>query len=87
MFEKILFATTASPTCDAAANVAFDLAKKYNSQLTVFHILGFPTRGYSPFVVDIRTGDALCLPAVTPTRRFDVRVEGGALQIYFEDED
>ncbi len=28
MFKKILFATTASSTCDAAANIAFDLAKK-----------------------------------------------------------
>jgi nucleotide-binding universal stress UspA family protein len=56
MFDKILFATTASPTCDAAANVAFDLAKKYHSKLTVFHVLGFPSRGFSPFVVDVRTG-------------------------------
>lgn len=57
MFDNILFATTASPTCDAAANVAFDLAQKYNSKLDVFHVFGFPTRGYSPYVVDARTGD------------------------------
>ena len=32
MFENILFATTASPTCDDAAKVAFDLALKYDSK-------------------------------------------------------
>ena len=57
MFDNILFATTASPTCDAAANVAFDLAQKYGSTLQLFHVFGFPTRGYSPYVVDARTGD------------------------------
>lgn len=57
MFDKILFATTASPTCDAAANVAFDLAKKYSADLSVFHVFGFPTRGFSTFAVDVRTGD------------------------------
>ena len=41
MFENILFATTASPTCDDAAKVAFDLALKYESKkLSVFHDLG-----------------------------------------------
>jgi len=57
MFEKILFATTASGSCDDAAHVAFDLAKKYNSKMTLFHVLGFPTRGFSPFVEDVRTGN------------------------------
>jgi len=58
MFERILFATTASPTCDDAAKVAFDLADKYNSEkLFVFHVPGFPTRGYSQFLRDSRTGD------------------------------
>jgi nucleotide-binding universal stress UspA family protein len=57
MFEKILFATTASPTCDNAAHVAFDLAKKYDSKLYVFHVLGMPSRGFSPFVTDTRTGE------------------------------
>lgn len=58
MFERILFATTASPTCDDAAKVAFDLADKYDSEkLYVFHVPGFPTRGYSQFVRDARTGD------------------------------
>ncbi|MBF0226256.1 MAG: universal stress protein [Desulfobacterales bacterium] len=57
MFEKILFATTASPACDAGANVAFDLAKKYNSKLYVFHVLGMPSRGFGSLVVDSRTGE------------------------------
>ena len=57
MFTKILFATTASPTCDNAAKVAFDLELKWDAELTLFHVLGIPTRGYSPFVTDVRTGE------------------------------
>ena len=56
MFKKILFATTASPTCDDAARVAFDLAKKYNATLYAFHVFGIPTRGASPLIYDFRTG-------------------------------
>jgi nucleotide-binding universal stress UspA family protein len=58
MFEKILFATTASPTCDNAAKVAFDLELKWDAKLIVLHVLGVPTRGYSPFVTDARTGES-----------------------------
>ncbi len=57
MFKKILFATTASPVCDNAAKVAFDLELKWDAQLIVFHVLGIPTRGYSPFITDVRTGE------------------------------
>jgi nucleotide-binding universal stress UspA family protein len=57
MFDKILFATTASPICQDAADVAFDLAKKYNSELTVFHVFGLPTHGFSRFAVDLKTGE------------------------------
>ena len=57
MFEKILFATTASPTCDDAAKVAFDLTNKYGSQLKLLHVFGVPTRGFSPFATDVRTGE------------------------------
>jgi nucleotide-binding universal stress UspA family protein len=57
MFKKILFATTASPTCDDAAKVAFDLAKKYESTLYTFHVFGIPSHGASPFITDIRTGE------------------------------
>ena len=59
MFKKILFATTASPTCDNAAKVAFDLQLKWDAKLNVFHVLGIPSRGYSPFVTDVRTGELL----------------------------
>lgn len=57
MFDTILFATNASPTCDDAADVAFDLAKKYKSKLEIFHVLGVPTRGFSHFSIDPKTGD------------------------------
>jgi nucleotide-binding universal stress UspA family protein len=57
MFKKILFATTASPVCDNAAKVAFDLELKWDAELIVLHVLGIPTRGYSPFITDVRTGD------------------------------
>ena len=57
MFKKILFATTASPACDHAARVAFDMAKRYNAKLMVFHVLGIPSRGFSQAVKDVRTGE------------------------------
>ncbi|MEJ2640610.1 MAG: universal stress protein [Desulfosarcinaceae bacterium] len=57
MFKKLLFATTASPVCDNAAKVAFDLELKWDAELIIFHVLGVPTRGYSPFITDVRTGD------------------------------
>jgi len=57
MFENILFATTASPICKDAADVAFDLAKKYNSKLTVLHVFGLPTHGFSKYAVDLKTGE------------------------------
>lgn len=56
MFEKIMFATTGTPICDNAAHVAFDIAKKYNSKLFMFHVLGLPSRGFSQVVTDIRSG-------------------------------
>jgi len=63
MFKKILFATTASPSCDHAARVAFDIAKRYDSELTVFHVLGVPSRGFSQFVIDVRTGETVTFDA------------------------
>jgi nucleotide-binding universal stress UspA family protein len=57
MFKKILFATTSSDVCNDAADVAFELAKKYNAKLYIFHVLGFPTRGFGAFVVDFKTGE------------------------------
>lgn len=35
---------------------------------------------------DVRTGAALTMPAVTPTRRFAVRVEGDTIQVQMEEE-
>jgi len=58
MFKKILFATTASPTCDNAAKVAFDLEDKWDAKLYVFHVLGIPTRGFSQYITDARTGES-----------------------------
>ncbi len=60
MFDKILFATTGTPICDNAAHVAFDIAKKYNSKIYTFHVLGLPSRGFSQYVVDARTGKEEC---------------------------
>ncbi|MDY6972557.1 MAG: universal stress protein [Thermodesulfobacteriota bacterium] len=57
MFKRILFATTASPACDHAARVAFDLANRYNAEIITFHVLGIPSRGFSQYVVDARTGE------------------------------
>jgi len=57
MYKKILLATTSSPTCKEASNVAFELAKKHGSKLYIFHALGFPTRGFGSFVVDFQTGE------------------------------
>ncbi len=57
MFGKILLATTGSPACDHAANVAFDLADKYDSELTVFHSYGIPSRGFSRSAFDVRSGE------------------------------
>ena len=57
MFKKILFATSATEASDHAARVAFNMAKRYDAHLCVFHVLGVPTRGYSQVVVDIKTGE------------------------------
>ncbi len=57
MFKNILFATTVTPDCDDAADYAFDMAMKYNAKLHVFHVFGTPSRGYSQFVIDTKTGE------------------------------
>jgi nucleotide-binding universal stress UspA family protein len=61
VFKKILFATSATSACDHAARVAFELAKRYDAEIIVFHVLGIPTRGYSQIVVDVATGDEVVL--------------------------
>jgi nucleotide-binding universal stress UspA family protein len=57
MFQNILFATSASPACDNAAKVAFDLARVHEAELTVFHVIGIPTHGFSRGVRDYRSGE------------------------------
>lgn len=57
MFKKILFATSASPACDNAAKVSFDLAQKNNAKLFALHVLGVPSRGFSNTVTDLRSGE------------------------------
>lgn len=57
MFKKILFATSASPACDNAAKVSFDLAQKNDAKLYTLHVLGVPSRGFSTTVTDLRTGE------------------------------
>lgn len=57
MFKTILFATTASPACDAAAKIAFELAEKYQSKLILFHVYGVPSHGNSFYVTNFSTGE------------------------------
>lgn len=57
MFTQILFATSASEASDHAARVAFDLARRYDARLCLFHVLGVPTRGFSQVVLDVKTGE------------------------------
>jgi nucleotide-binding universal stress UspA family protein len=59
MFKKLLFATSASPVCDNAAKVAFDLEMKWEAQLILLHVLGVPTRAFSQYFTDVRTGEKL----------------------------
>lgn len=61
MFKKILFATTGTLSCDAAARVAFDMAKRYNAELVTVNVFGIPSRSHSQTVTDIRTGDEVDL--------------------------
>ncbi len=57
MFKKMLFATTASPACDAAAKIAFELAEKYKSELVLYHVFGVPSHGSGFSVTDYLTGE------------------------------
>jgi nucleotide-binding universal stress UspA family protein len=57
MFKKLLFATTASPVCDNAAKVAFDLEMKWEAKLLILHVLGVPGRGFNLQFTDVRTGE------------------------------
>lgn len=61
MFKKILFATSATEASDHAARVAFNLARNYKSHLSIFHVLGVPTRGFSHIVLDVKTKEEVVL--------------------------
>jgi nucleotide-binding universal stress UspA family protein len=61
MFKKILFATSATPAGDHAARVAFELANRFDAHVSIFHVLGVPSRGFSQTVVDVRTGENVVL--------------------------
>ena len=55
MFEKILLATTASPNCDNATKVAFDMQLKWEAKLIVLHVFGVYRTNYTPFDKNNRT--------------------------------
>ncbi len=57
MSKKILLATTGSPASFGAARVAFDMAKRHDAELLLFHVLGVPTKAFSQLVNDARTGE------------------------------
>ena len=61
MFKKILFATSATEACDHAARVAFNMARSYDAQICIFHVLGVPTRGFSQVVIDVKTKEKVVL--------------------------
>lgn len=61
MFKKIVFATSATSSCEAASRVAFNLTKRYQSELAIVNVFGIPSRGYSQVVTDLRTGDEVAL--------------------------
>jgi len=55
MFEKILLATTASPNCDNAAKMAFDMQLKWETKLIILHVFGVHRSNYIPFGKKSRT--------------------------------
>ncbi len=57
MFKKILLATSAVHACDNAAKSAFRLANFTNAHITVFHVAGVPSRGFSQEIIDVKTGE------------------------------
>jgi len=61
MFKKILFATSATEASDHAARVAFSMARNYQAHITIFHVLGVPTRGFSQVVLDVKTKEEVVL--------------------------
>ncbi|MBW1890040.1 MAG: universal stress protein [Deltaproteobacteria bacterium] len=61
MFKKILFATSATEASDHAARVAFNMALNYKAHISIFHVMGVPTRGFSQVVLDVKTREEVVL--------------------------
>ena len=53
MFKKILFPTTGSSSCDDAARVAFDMAKRYAAELVVLKWASLETAEPEAFFDDL----------------------------------
>ena len=79
MFKKILFATNASPACDAAAKIAFELAEKYESELTLLHVFGEPSHGSGAFFTDYVTGEKETGPDYIEWVKEEMRTNYGSL--------
>jgi len=54
MFKNILFATTSSALCNDTSDVAFEIARKHNSNLYIFYVFGVPTRAGVPHTEILR---------------------------------
>jgi len=61
MFKQILFAASATEASDHAARVAFNMAQNYKAHITILHVLGVPTRGFSQVVMDVKTKEKVVL--------------------------
>lgn len=49
MFKKILLATTASPNCNNAVKLAYNLKLKWEAKLIILHVFGVHRNNYTPF--------------------------------------
>ncbi|MCA1943855.1 MAG: universal stress protein [Desulfovibrio sp.] len=80
LFKKILFATSASPACDDAARVAFAMAKGTRADLLIFNDFATPTRAYSQFFADLKTGEDVVL-----TDEYKDKVDTAVREYYASD--
>lgn len=82
LFNKILFATSASPATDDAARVAFAMAKRLGSDLVIFNDFATPTRAYSQYFADLKTGEDVVL-----TDEYKHTVDKAVREYYAQDLD
>ncbi|AGW12623.1 universal stress protein [Megalodesulfovibrio gigas] len=82
LFKKILFATSASPACDDAARLAFAMAKRTQADLLIFNDFATPTRAYSQFFADLKTGEDVVL-----TDEYKDKVDTAVREYYASDLD